>query len=142
DAVLESADTAAADFVAHVWFVATTLDDLERSTADAAHLSIETTLAWEQMNDEVRARWRAVADVAARVYDSSDPQSRRRWARAGTSIASARRLDQLVMDIRTELSRVALDRTDPVSTLELIISAGRLDVILDLGESRFRGFKP
>jgi hypothetical protein len=142
DAVLESAGTAAADFVAHVWFVAAALDDLGGATADAARLSIETTLAWEQMSDEMRARWRAVADVAVQVYDSSDPQSRRRWARAGTSIASARRLDQLVVAIREEMSGAVIDRTDPVGAFELVMSGGRLDAILDLGESRFRGFKP
>ena len=50
DAIMQTADGAAADFIAHVWFVANALSELERATADPMRLSIESTLAWQQLD--------------------------------------------------------------------------------------------
>ena len=50
DAIMQTADGAAADFIAHVWFVADALSELDRATTDPVRLSIVSTLAWQQLD--------------------------------------------------------------------------------------------
>ena len=56
DAIMQTADGAAADFIGHVWFVADALSELDRVAADSVRLSVESTLAWQQLDDETRER--------------------------------------------------------------------------------------
>jgi hypothetical protein len=59
DAIMQTDEGAAADFVGHVWFVANALSELELATADPVRLSIESTLAWQQLDERTRERWRS-----------------------------------------------------------------------------------
>src|SRR5438874_9217910 len=71
DAVMEAAADEVAGFVSHVWFVATALQELHQSTADTARLSIEATLAWQQLDEQTRERWRNVAELAVRRFEET-----------------------------------------------------------------------
>ena len=50
DAVFEADSNAVSDFISHVWFVATALEDLQLTTTDPIRSSIESTLAWQQLS--------------------------------------------------------------------------------------------
>jgi DEAD/DEAH box helicase len=141
DAIMETADGAAADFIAHVWSVANGLSELARATADPVAISIESTLAWQQLDDQTKERWRRVGAIAMRQYEETPPEVRRRWARTGTSLPSAMLLQQLVGQVRAELWTLA-DPRDPVAAFQLVAAAGRLRQLLSINETRAARFRP
>lgn len=141
DAVMETAGTAVSDFISHVWFVANALSELHVASVDPARVGLESTLAWQQLNDVDKSRWRDIADRALRRYQEAPEAQRRRWARTGTSLNSAARLEAIAAEVRAALPTL-VDRDDPVSAFMLISDEGRLERLLDLREGRFRGFRP
>lgn len=141
DAVLEADGDAVSDFISHVWFVATALEDLQRLASDPVRTSVESTLAWQQLDAVVRQRWLAVARLAADRYMTSPREQRRRWARTGTSLASAAQLEAMAAEIRAELPTLT-NRSAPTEAFRLIARGDRLARLLDLSESRSRRFRP
>ncbi|MQA24500.1 MAG: DEAD/DEAH box helicase [Micromonosporaceae bacterium] len=141
DAIMQIADGAAADFVAHVWFVANGLSELERATADPAQLSIESTLAWQQLDDRTRERWRCVSALAVRRFEETPTEVRKRWARAGTSLPSAVLLQQLATEVRAERWSLS-DPRNPVSAFLLVSDSGRLRQLLSINETHAARFRP
>jgi DEAD/DEAH box helicase len=141
DAVMQTADGAAADFIGHVWFVANALSDLELATADPVPLSIESTLAWQQLDEEARQRWRAVGELAARRFEETPVELRRRWARTGTSVPNAVRLQQLAAQVRAELPTL-VDRGKPVAGFLLVSDHDRLAQLLAINATRAARFRP
>jgi hypothetical protein len=140
DAIMQTADGAVADFISHVWFVANALSDLQLAT-DPVRLSIESTLAWEQLDEGARRRWRAVGDLAALRFEETPVELRRRWARTGTSVPNAVLLQQLASQIRTELATVT-DPGDPVAGFLLVSDHGRLAQLLAINATRAARFRP
>jgi hypothetical protein len=140
DAIMEADDAAVAGFIGHVWFTASGLAELNKDTTDAARISIESTLAWQQLDPETRERWRAVSSLALQRYAETPDEHRRRWARTGTSLRSAVALEQLAAEIRNELP-VTADLDDPLDCFLMISDKGRLDKLLSLTEVRVREFR-
>ena len=141
DAIMEAAGDAVADFISHVWFVATALDELQRSYDDPARLALESTLAWHQLGQADRDRWGAVAEVALLRYKESLPEVRRRWAKTGTSLNTASQLEELAREVRRDLA-TCNDPQNPVSAFLLVAANGRLDRLLSLREGHVRKFRP
>jgi hypothetical protein len=141
DAVLEVDHGPVAGFISHVWFIATALQELNELSKNPAAVSIESTLAWQQLTPENQTRWRAVADGALEAYEATPDQQRRRWAKTGTSLASAAQLDELAAEVSADVGAVA-DRSDPLLAIEVITRADRLERLLGLSEARSRGFRP
>lgn len=141
DAIMEAAGTAVADFISHVWFIADALDELRITAENPVQLGIESTLAWQQLTSLDQNRWRGLADLALRRYEEAPEAQRRRWARTGTSLNSASRLETIAGEVRTALSAVA-DRNNPVAAFRLVSGGDRLERLLDLREGRFRAFRP
>jgi hypothetical protein len=140
DAIMEFAGSVVADFVSHVWFVAHALHEV-RASVDPVSVSLESTLAWQQLDTTDRRRWQNVAALSADRYKSTPEAQRRRWAQTGTSLSTASALEHVASDIRTELP--SLDgRQDPVEAFRLVSAGGRLQRLLSLRESRFRAFRP
>ncbi|MGW9618991.1 DEAD/DEAH box helicase [Streptomyces diastaticus] len=95
--------TIAADFAAFVWLVLQTHAEALHSPGDRLN-PVRSLLAMEQAdNPLVPARWMALAEKVTAVYDATDPVSTRRWASTGTSIGSARYLDQLARRLAEQL---------------------------------------
>jgi hypothetical protein len=139
DAIFDTASAAAADFVSFLWFAlaADEQADLAPEESDLAGL-LAATLAARQVPDEL-TRWQATAETVRTVYLSTDPVVRRRWARAGTSVGSARHLDGLagrVMDRihAMDFSEIEVLR-DPLPMLGLLDEAGVLEELLGLPEN-------
>lgn len=141
DAIMQTADGATADFIGHVWFVANALSELDRVTADPVQLSIESTLAWQQLDEQTRERWRAVAARAVRRFEETPPEVRRRWARTGTSLPNALLLQQLAAQVRAELASAPAPR-DPVAAFMLVSDRGRLGRLLGINQTRAARFRP
>ena len=141
DAIMQTAEGAAADFVAHVWFVANALSELERATADPMRLSIESTLAWQQLDAYTRERWTALAAYAVARFDATPADVRRRWSRAGTSLPNAWVLQQLATQVHAELPWVT-DRRDPVTAFLSVSDQDRLARLLSMTGTRAARFRP
>jgi hypothetical protein len=141
DAIMQTADGAAADFIAHVWFVSNAVSELDGATADPIRLSIESTLAWQQLDEPSRERWRAVGALAGDRFEETPPEVRRRWARTGTSLPNAVLLQQIAAQVRAELPW-ATDAHDPVAAFRLVSDQGRLGQLLGIGEMRAARFRP
>jgi hypothetical protein len=141
DAIMQTADGAAADFIGHVWFVANALSELDRATADPVRLSIESTLAWQQLDEPTRERWGNVGALAVELFEDTSPEVRRRWARTGTSLPNAVLLQQLAAQVRAELPLVP-DPRDPVAAFLLVSDRGRLGQLLGINETRAARFRP
>ena len=137
---MEAAADEVAGFVSHVWFVATALQELHQSTADTARLSIEATLAWQQLDEQTRERWRNVAELAVRRFEETPEHQRKRWARTGTSLRTASTLEELASEIRTELSKIT-DRKSPIEAFGLIAAQDRLLRLLSVSEAVPRRFR-
>ncbi|MFB7763450.1 DEAD/DEAH box helicase [Streptomyces xiamenensis] len=114
DALFGVTGTVAADFAAFVWLVLQT--HAETLHASGARLDpVRSLLAMEQADaPSVPARWMALAEKVTAVYDTTDPVSTRRWASTGTSIGSARFLDQVAQRLAEQLVAYAV----PEDTLD------------------------
>jgi hypothetical protein len=141
DAIMQTANGAAADFIGHVWFVANALSELERAAADPVRLSIESTLAWQQLDPQTRERWRKVSALAVHRFEETPPEVRRRWAGTGTSLPNAVLLQQLAAEVRAELGSVS-DPRDPVAAFRLVSDRGRLGQLLRINATRATRFRP
>jgi DEAD/DEAH box helicase len=122
DAVLVSGGTAVDDFAAFLWFLADAFDQLGREGfALTPEGALEATLAWHQLDDEARRRWIELGSQALDAYSRTAEGSRQRWARAGTSIGSAREIERVAMSTATScLGRT--DIIDPLVTLDVLAS--------------------
>jgi hypothetical protein len=109
--------------------------------AATSPLSIECTLAWQQLDEGARQRWKAVGELAARRFEDTPVELRRRWARTGTSVPNAVLLQQLATQVRTELAG-AMDPSDPVAAFLLVSDNGRLAQLLAINATRAARFRP
>ncbi len=87
DALFGVTGTVAADFAAFVWLVLQTHAETLHAPGDRLN-PMRSLPAMGQADDEsVPARWMALAEKVATVYDTPDPASARRWASTGRASA-------------------------------------------------------
>ncbi len=112
DAIFTTFDQAG-DFISFVWLVLSVEEGrgVDPANVDLAEI-VDATLAARQ-SPEVRRACARIADTTRRRYLASEPQSRRRWARTGTSIGSARTIDTLAARIATAILRADADGALP-----------------------------
>lgn len=141
DAIFEATDPDLSKFISFVWLVLNTDDELTRLTSSRLESALAATLAWTQLDDHLKSRWRALASAVQDAYDGSDPIRRHRWARASTSIGTARKLDLLA----DELADIALitteDLSDPMQAIETLGSLNFFQRMWGMPEApTFNGF--
>jgi len=128
-----------ADFVSYLWFVLAAEEDLGRvgEAADTAG-AFAATFAYTQLDSETRERFEQVVRIISEAYSASPPERRRWWARAGTSIASARVLDSLADEIVAAVLAVSdtqvPDLADPLLALTLLERLDMFHRLLELSE--------
>jgi hypothetical protein len=145
DALFQPAAGTAANFISFVW---TMLSAEETAGADPDTVDldeiVDATLAAQQ-STAARRRCRRIAATVRRAYVASDPDARRRWPRAGTSIGSARTIDGMARRIATvirtrEQQGTIGDIADPLRAIRLMATA--IERLLQLPENtagwRFR----
>ena len=142
DALFEVASREAADFISFIWFMLTTEEERQESPSELDLDSvISSTLAHIQLNQPHRELLLKIAEYVRHVYSASDPMSRLRWTKTGTSIGSARQIDVLA----AELAEAALhtpEIEDVDKALALLRDAQVVDRLIRLPEApkpwRFR----
>lgn len=104
DAVFSAADTVG-DFISFVWLL---LAIEEGRGTDPAAVNLDAivgcTLAATQSAD-ARTTLTRVSEATRRTYAASAPDARRRWPRTGTSIGTARSMDDLASRIAAAILR-------------------------------------
>jgi DEAD/DEAH box helicase len=146
DAVFDHHADEVDDFVAFVWLILASFDELEQvASATDIDAALSSTLAFAQLESEEQARWKRAAALVQRAFQTSGVEARRRWARTGTSVGSARSLDEIAVRLVGEARRaISLDRAmdEPVAALEMLETAEAFTHVFALEESprpwRFR----
>lgn len=127
DEVFEVAGSIVSDFISFIWFVATALEGPDTSMSDHDLDSVlRSTLAWQQIGSEERAAWSRIGTRALGAYRQSDPDQRLRWGRSGTSLAAARQIEALAL----QLSRLSV--VEPRAALAALVEIGAIDVLTQL----------
>ena len=147
DAVFEHHAAQIDDFVAFVWLVLTSFDELGQVATEAdIDGALSSTLAFAQLSPADQARWKAAAELVQRAFQASEGRARRRWARTGTSIGSARSLDEIALRVASEArSALALERPidQAAVALEVFENAEALSGLFALEEApRGWSFRP
>lgn len=142
DAVFSAAASATVDFVSFVWSFLVTCEDIRVDPqSEPLEQLLDATLAGQQIPPPDRARWISAAEGVRRAYLRTDPTVRRRWARAGTSLASARQLDviaaRLLDTVSTLPTSTAEQLGQPHAALDLFAQANVLADLLTLPENNF-----
>ncbi|MBU3688401.1 MAG: hypothetical protein B7C54_11740 [Acidimicrobiales bacterium mtb01] len=141
DAVLRDNGEAPNGFCAFVWRLSETFDSAGNPLdLDGVMRVVQATLAWEQADDLVRARWTKLVAAARDAYERTDPVKRWRFAQSGASLPGA-----LALDAVRETAMAEVLRTPAVTVsdwLDVLLGHGRLEQILALPENRLRTFRP
>jgi len=129
-------------FLSFVWFVAQSAVTQNRAPSLEAVLeAVRTTLAWQQMDEEERQLLSDATASAYEAFDRHDSAQRARWSRTGTSLPTARTLDQVAEDVLARCIGVTSIVT-LAEALELIVDGDSLDTMLGVAENQKRAFKP
>jgi hypothetical protein len=133
DALYEEAGTITADFIAFVWFIASELERLDKAVeAGGVDDILENTLAWVQLSDEEKARWKQLAAATVQAYEQTSPGSRRRWSTSGASLGTAQTLESIARELA---SQIPDEELEPIEALRLILADGRLERLLGLPDA-------
>ncbi|WP_243901222.1 helicase-related protein [Glycomyces niveus] len=93
DSVMAVTESLASDFITYVWFV---LDAHDHLATDAPPLdAVDRLLAMQQLPPEIKTRWQRLAQKTQEHYLTTASETRRRWTTTGTSLSSARALDNM-----------------------------------------------
>lgn len=136
DAIYSAVDEMS-DFVSFIWFVLAAEEELTGiPPVDDPFEAFTATLAYSQMPEELRTRYRSAIQAIDVSYRSSDPVLRRRWARSGTSIRSARALDDIAHALASVISSMGDAERDRLQdyrgVLDFLESMGVFETILEL----------
>jgi hypothetical protein len=142
DAVFDAAD-AQADFISFVWLLLAVEEDRGAEPADVDVRNIvDATLAAHQ-SPAARAACARIAQAVQTSYLAADPVARRRWPRTGTTIGSARTIDDLARRLARRI--IVAEQQDNLPDIQdpavAIRARGLLSTLLDLSEAppwRFR----
>jgi hypothetical protein len=137
DAVFTSAGNLVSDFVSFIWLVLTAQEELEDTGREVQlESALPSTLAWIQLDETTKQRWRQLANTVASSYLEADTTHRRRWGRVATSVGSARALDALADEVADGAEKTANDLSQPWGCLALLQSHGVVAKLYELPECR------
>lgn len=139
DAIFAAQDEIA-DFASFAWFILSELDDVDSVMRGARPVeAFQRTLAFYQLEPDIRERYERAFDQVQLAYDASDAARRRQWARTGTSVSSARILDGLADRLVVSVNGLTDDefdrlRSDAFQMLEHLRGLGMFGELVDLKE--------
>ena len=143
DAVFTHHDAATDGFLSFVWFIAQALQDLNSAETpiDDIVAMIQSTLAWQQLEQAQRESFVRAAVAAFQAFNAHPSEKRRRWAYSGTSLSTARTLNEVAERLLSRID-VSVDLDDIVEAVDVVLDDQALDTLLALRENERRGFKP
>jgi hypothetical protein len=135
DAVFSAAAREIDGFISFVWFLLASEEAQANAPAEAdVAAALEATLAFHQLPTQHRSRWMRVAEDVRASYATAPPESRRRWAEAGTSVDSARQLELLAVEL-AEHAAARTDRDQLDTALEVLADIEVLSRLFTLPEA-------
>jgi len=144
DAIFRTQAPATSDFISFVWLALAIEEENGTNLAEAgtATTIVDSTLA-SSHSPEARATYLRVAQGVRRAYTRTEAGARRRWPRAGTSIGSARTIDDLASELANTIIRQ--ERDNVISSIDephLAIRMPRtIDRLLKLREAPLWEFR-
>jgi superfamily II DNA/RNA helicase len=135
DAVFEIEKGPIADFLQFAWFVASELERIG-SSAEIGLLQdvLQKSLAWAQLGEQDKSRWLALVDTMLQDFRCIPQSARRRWAKSGLAIGSARQIELLAVEMTDVLAIMPLP-AEPVAQIAAILDGRRLERLLALGDA-------
>lgn len=143
DAIFTASQPSATDFISFVWLVLAIEEDrgTEPTLVDIQEV-VDSTLAANQ-SPPARTACTRLARAVQASYISADPVARRRWPRTGTTIGSARTIDNLARRIAHAIITAEQDGTlgdigDPEAAIRIPRLVATLLALAEAPEWRFR----
>lgn len=108
DAAFVYAAEAINAFASFVWFILAS-EESNGVAPEAVDLgtALGSTLGFVQLEAADRHRWAQAAESVRRSYAFTDGVRRQRWARAGTSLSSARTIDGIALAVAEQTAQIA-----------------------------------
>lgn len=139
DAILRLApDQETGGFVNYVWFILHVLDQVP----DLAYTRewrgmVERLFAFTQLPEDLKDRWLTLAELVVSEFEQTPPASRRRWAQAGTSLASAAVIERIGMELADHVEQLGGFGEQTLSeTLDVLTSLSVYTQLLELPEAQ------
>ncbi|MFX1760716.1 DEAD/DEAH box helicase [Rhodococcus sp. As11] len=139
DAILQLApDQETGGFVNYVWFILHVLEHVpDLANTRTWREVVERLFAFTQLPEDLKERWLALAELVASQYEQTPPASRRRWAQAGTSLASAAVIETIAEELADRVQQLGgLDEQTLEETLDVLTSQAVHSRLLKLPEAR------
>lgn len=129
----------ASGFINYVWFVLHTLElvpDLQSSRTWPE--IIGRLFAFTELTPDLQARWMRLAGATAETYARTSVESRGRWARAGTSLSTARRIEVIAGAVADKLSNDsdAFGELGVAETMQVLFEERVFAALLSLPEAQ------
>ena len=132
DAVFSELPDSLQEFTTFVWYVLACEEALANTLGEAQLDEVIATLfAARQVGAPALEQLRRYARDVRATYEQTDPARRRAWARSGTRIASASRLDELAAAL-ADRARRRLFRGSAASAITIFERSEVLDELLEL----------
>jgi hypothetical protein len=139
DAILRlTPDQETGGFVNYVWFILHVLEQMPTLANTRTWREIvERLFAFTQLSDELKERWLALADLVETEYQRTPPASRRRWAEAGTSLASAAVIETIAETVADHAQGLgSIGEQTLEETLDVLTSLAVYTQLLALPEAK------
>lgn len=144
DALLQPVGGDVDEFVAFAWLAIDVLARANRETTFEGLVDLlSSTLAWQQLDADDRARWEDLARISHERYEATGVERRMRWARSGLRLPSSATIDGLAADLAQAVSNRGSEPSTVFEWLEVLLAEGRLASWLAMPENPLRApFKP
>lgn len=139
DAILRlTPDQETGGFVNYVWFILHVLEQMpDLANTRSWREVVERLFAFTQLPEDLKERWLVLAELVASQYEQTPPESRRRWAQAGTSLASAAVIETIAEELADHVQQLGgLDDQTLEETLDVLTSQAVYSRLLRLPEAR------
>lgn len=139
DAILRlTPDQETGGFVNYVWFILHVLEQVpDLAETKTWREVVERLFAFTQLPEDLKERWLALAELVASEYEQTAPESRRRWAQAGTSLASGSVIETIAEGLADHLQELGvLGEQTLQETLESLTNQGVYSQLLSLPERK------
>lgn len=134
DEIFQAPDQIISKFLSFIWYFAFEVEKRnEAMNDDKIRQFLGKTLGWGQLDQDDQSRWFSVAQKVISKYSDTEPSTRKRWAKSGTSLGSAQILEGIAIEVASEVKGL----TQPISLLDaikIILDKNRVNKILSLTE--------
>lgn len=139
DAILQlTPDQETGGFVNYVWFILHVLEHVPSLASTRTWRDVVQRLfAFTQLPEDLKERWLALAELVASQYEQTPRASRRRWAQAGTSLASAAVIETIAEELVDHVQQLGGHEEQSLDeTLDVLAGQSVYTRLLQLPEAK------